>query len=405
MASDSGINVTRNNPLQVVILSKVNFCRSYAGLKYLADSLADCGINVVVFAQIPVASMDEVKGYRYPVYSCYTGLLGRIPWLRGVYFRWKIRQRIAESCDALIVNFTNPAAYVKEGVQFKNKFPNRPLIHYCPELWIPGEATNLSKHVCNYYLRNANLPDLIIDVESNRARTRAQHIGISKKVEVLMNTLPLSELPVRSPAGTLQKISCSKLPKNKRVLVYTGIVKPSIVDELTAIMSVASSDIFLLWFAQGLRESVESAQRQMHRVLGGHRVRVCESVSRPVLLGALHEADAGLIAYSCQKVKTANQKYAAPTKLFEYIALGLPVVSFGNPSIKDLVEKFDLGEVSVLDTPESLGEAINKLFRREDYDRLRSHVSNVFSNELCYEKTSRRVLGKIGSQLRADICE
>ncbi len=384
-----------NAPKKVVILSKVNFTRSYSGVKYLADAIYNNGNEVEIYAHIPRDSVQEIKHYPYHVHSCYEGLVGRIPWVRGVFFRLKIRRRISRNCDVLIVNFTNPVAYVREGVYFKKLFPGRKLIHYCPELWVPGEKTNISSRQCKYYLKNANIPDLIVDVDANRAKVRSERIGITGCIETLPNTLPQAEMPKRAPIGTLASLAGAPLPKGKKILLYTGVITASVLAELTSVMSVVMTDVCLLWFAQGPKLRIESANIEAEKLLGKDRMRISTSIPRANLLSAMYEADAGLIAYSWRDITTVNQMYAAPTKLFEYLASGLPVVSYGNPTIKKLVEDYNLGEVSILDAPESLGDAINQLFLREGFHTLSTHVRKVFDEDLCYEKASRAALSRL----------
>jgi len=257
---------------------------------------------------------------------------------------------------------------------------------------VPGEVAKFGVNQGEFYLENANVPDLIIDVDARRAKIRSDRFGLTKPVCVIPNTLPLDAIPDPAPSGTLSKISGCTLPKDKRILLFTGLASTTTLNALQAVLSAVVDRMFLLWFAHGTKKAVAKAQYTLQSRFGEDRVHVCKAVTRSVLLSAQHEADAGLIAYSYRSVPTMNQKHAAPTKLYEYLASGLPIVSYPNPTILDLVERYKLGVCSKEDAPESLAHAIVELFRRDDFSLLREHVRSVFTKELVYEKYSTSVL-------------
>ena len=372
----------------VLLLSPVNFLRASAGFYYIATALHGRGYDLEMFAHVPLEMMHETRNFSFPVHSIYEGALGRVPRIRHFAFQRKIKRDYLKECDALIVNFSNPVAYCSFGVDFKRRYPNKPLIHFCPEIWLPGEKTKFSDKALDYYLRHVNTPDLVIDIEPSRAKLRTDRLGLHKPVEVVRNTLPLETLPEFAPPGTLNKLAGRKLPTDKRVLLFTGSATVVMVNELKAILDNVSDRVFLLWFAKGTPEALAKARG----ALGKDRAHVANSVPRAALLGARWEADAGLIAYSWSAVPTANQKYAAPSKLFEFLSTGLPIVSYGNPSVKSLTEKYGIGICAREETPQALGAAIDELFARGDFSSLRGHVRSVFANELSYESSSKVAL-------------
>lgn len=377
----------------VILLSPVNILRASAGFYYIADALNERGYCVEMFAHIPVEMMHEINSLPFPVHSLYEGALGKVPRIRHLAFQRKIKRNYFEKCDALVVNFTNPVDYCKLGVEFKKHYPKKPLIHFCPELWVPGEKTKITGEALDFYLGHVNTPDMLIDVEPLRAKLRSERLGLQKPVEVIRNTLPLKSLPEFAPAGTLEKLAGRMLPKDKHILLLTGRATIAMVNEVKAIMDNVSERVFMLWFATGGDQALAKARDMLER----DRAHVAKSVPRFDLLSARWEADAGLIAYSWRSVPTLNQEYAAPSKLFEYLATGLPVVSYGNPSVKALTDKYGIGICSSEETPEALAKAVDMLFARHDFSSLREQVKSVFENELSYEKSSKDVLERMCS--------
>jgi glycosyltransferase involved in cell wall biosynthesis len=75
-----------------------------------------------------------------------------------------------------------------------------------------------------------------------------------------------------------------------------------------------------------------------------------------------------LLAYTCGAYigaiplqLSALFRYAAPNKLFEYVAAGLPVVTSDLPVIRQICEMYGCGLVCDPSSPASIAEAINRL--------------------------------------------
>lgn len=380
---------------RIVMLSPVNFLRNYSGFQYLADALHERGLSVEIFANIPRSMLPEISSLPYHVHSCYEGAFGLIPRLRHLRFRQKIRCALDNQCIAVIVNSTFSASYFREAVAFKEQYTDKRLILYCSELWLPNENSHVPHRDRVYCISHVNDADMIIDVEPHRAKLRKHYFELQKPINILPNTLPRKELPPPASPGTLAKVVGYTIPKDKYVLLFTGPVTDVTLAELMHVMKKVPDHVFLLWIGHASYNSVSNARSALQELLGADRLHICTSIPRITLLSVMHEASAGLILYSYRSYPTMNQMYAAPTKLYEYIAAGLPVVSYSNPSIKKLVDDYGLGSCAEEDVPESLGRAIEQLFARPDYALLCEHVKRVFENQLCYEECTREAMEEI----------
>ena len=113
-------------------------------------------------------------------------------------FRIKILLRgLAEDAAWLF----SELAYFREAVAIKRARPQTLLIHYCQELLTPEEFPEILTG--RFYEQHANMPDLIVDVETHRAAKRIERFNISREVLTLPNTLPLAEVPAMAPPGSL----------------------------------------------------------------------------------------------------------------------------------------------------------------------------------------------------------
>lgn len=93
--------------------------------------------------------------------------------------------------------------------------------------------------------------------------------------------------------------------------------------------------------------------------------------------------------------------YSESSKLYENIALGLPVISSANPTMVELIEKRGFGFCAGDDSPEALAKTIEKLFSVKDHNEIRKREIKAFREELCFEEIPVPVLNKI-CNLRRD---
>jgi len=376
------------NDRKLIIVSGANFLRAYSGVKYLADSLFDKGIKIEIFAPIPRQMIDEVKNYRFPVHSLFGAWYGLIPRLRVHMFRLRIRWKALREPSSWL--FTD-LSFFPEAVAIKRAKPKTTLIHYCLELLTPEEFPEL-KNV-QFYEDNANVPDLILDVDANRAAARKKRFCLTREIMVLPNTLPLTEIPRHAPNGTLSTLAGGGLPPDVPILVYIGGVhKGTGFDTIIDALSSITQPFFFLGFCNGSNRDVESIRHKVNARLGSHRGRICNSVPRQLLLSCLHEAAAGLVYYPYTDAPSINQLYCAPTKLFEYLSVGLPVIASSNPPLIDLIKHNRLGVCARDDGVVALRDAIDCLLNSKiSHD----YIRKVFSEKLCYEKVSGTVINSI----------
>jgi glycosyltransferase involved in cell wall biosynthesis len=96
-----------------------------------------------------------------------------------------------------------------------------------------------------------------------------------------------------------------------------------------------------------------------------------------------------------------NNYYTTPNKLFEYIAVGLPVAGSAFPEIKRFVDGHELGVTFDPEDSASIGAAINDALR--DPDRLAAMRANALaaSRTLAWASEAAKLLALYADQITA----
>jgi glycosyltransferase involved in cell wall biosynthesis len=164
--------------------------------------------------------------------------------------------------------------------------------------------------------------------------------------------------------------------RDKLVLVYAGA--------LTAWHGVASFlDMAKVWKEEGLpvhlvllggdkKQAAAYRKRIKNRELG-EEISALGSVPSEEIPRYLAWADAGIIAHT--------SKFSSPTKLFEYMASGLPVIAPDQPSIRRVISDEEHGFLFPAEEPEAAARLIKHFLGEEGRARIktmgaagRSHV-------------------------------
>ncbi|MBC8478253.1 glycosyltransferase, partial [bacterium] len=119
---------------------------------------------------------------------------------------------------------------------------------------------------------------------------------------------------------------------------------------------------------------------------------------------ALGEADIGVIDYAYRVEPTLNQKYCAPTKLFEFMACGLALLGSANDSLYSIIVEHEIGACATDDSIEALAAALNKLLRytANDLQSVKARARRVFAEKFSYEKCCSEPLRELVTFLKIE---
>lgn len=220
--------------------------------------------------------------------------------------------------------------------------------------------------------RYINSADAVITVNQSIAEELRKRYGIPK-VEVIYNS-------EKSPFSldSAHKIFHAKLgldPKAKILLLQGGISEGRNIDVLVAAMEYVKNNVCLVLLGDGVY--AKSLKKIVNKIGLSSRVYFMPAVPQDQLLTLTASADAGVIPY---QPTCLNNYYCTPNKLFEFIAVGLPIVASDLPEIKRIVQGNEIGLVGATNNPKSFAKLIDQFF--SDETRFTKWKSNLKSVQL-----------------------
>lgn len=375
--------MTRRKPKLIVVIG-IDFDRSYAGTQYLLDHLRDT-FEIVLCAFTDARSR---RWYRARSFSGYVFPFRDSVWNGGPLrimskiFRAFVFGRMLFARHVLITE----TAYLREAAWAK-KIKGRQMVltQFCQELYFTEEYPRGRWPATQK--RHARAPDVVIDVDPFRAAIRAEYYGLPRIPHVLRNTFPLAQLPPRAAPGTLWKLAgIAPPPAGSTVVVHAGGVgreKP--FDRIIDAVAMLKSPPFLLAFCTATEETIQRFRVLAAEKLGPGRFHLGPTVAREELRASLWEADVGVVDYTYAVEPTVNQKYCAPTKLYEFMACGLAVWGSNNDSLRDVIEREGLGRCAAGDDPRDLAAALDALLA-SDLAAKKERARTAFAEKYSYEK-------------------
>ena len=390
--------MNRRKP-RLVAVAGSEFDRVYAGTQYLLEELnRTFAVELYVFADL-----RRRDWYRRLPFPCRIVAYRDRAW-RGAHIRLmsrvfslRVRLRLLFARRVLITETPRlPEAAWARRIRGSRMI----LAQFCQELILPEEYPQ--EYWPRIQKRLARVPDIVIDVDPFRARVRAEYFQLNRMPYVLRNTIPLAQLPPPAPRGRLWELAgIAPPPAGVPVLVHAGGVgreKP--FDRVIDAVAGLARPVFLLAFCAADPETIRHFRELAARKLKPGLFCIGPAVAREQLQACLWEADIGVVDYTYSVEPTANQKYCAPTKLYEFMACGLAILGSNNESLRDVIEREGIGCCAPADRPEDLTAALGRLLDR-DLALLKTRAREIFATKYCYEQACREEAARIAAALLA----
>jgi len=204
-----------------------------------------------------------------------------------------------------------------------------------------------------------------VTVNESLAREIAQRYGVPEFMVIL--NAPARLLEPHEPPGDLLRRALG-IPADRLILLFQGgLVDHRNLELLVEAMArVRNERVILVFLGDGaLHASLEERAAQLG--LLGSRVRFHPFVPQRQLLLYTRCADAGIVPYPHVDL---NSYYCTPNKLFEYLAVGVPVLANESPELRRFVGDLGTGLNRPMTDAAGIAQAIDDLF--DDEDRLAS---------------------------------
>jgi glycosyltransferase involved in cell wall biosynthesis len=382
---------------KLVVVAGKDFDRSYAGTQNLLEGLIEVfDVEAYVFTDAPGS-----EWYARMPFRCHAVPLRGTIWdggrlhLMAKLFRIFIWIRMLFAARVLITE----TGYLREAALAKKiKGRRMVLAQFCQELALPEEYPE--EKWPPIQKRFARVPDVVIDVDPFRAGIRTAYFGLASPPHVLRNTLWLSQVPPPAPRGGLWELAgIPPPPPGMPVLVHAGGVRREkpferIIDAVAAL----GKPVFLLAFCSASEADLERLRERAAARLPPGSFHLGPAVSRERLRASLWEADVGVVDYAVSVEPTANQRHCAPTKLYEFMACGLAVLGSDNDSLREVIERSDVGRCARGETAGDLALALADLLGG-DLAAMKARARAVFAETYSYETCCAGVVRAIADDI------
>lgn len=381
--------MTNQKKTKILVLSSANPTRAYSGIKYLFQELRRREYDVEVWSLVPKSQKREYEKWGEGAKSFLFNIFGNIPKVRRLF--------VIIQAFILALNYRNQCiichelTFYKLCAYVKKMFPKTIMIHYCTELFDEKSPKHFLKYL-KYYERHVNIPDLVIECDEMRRIYRKEKYSILKPTVTIYNTIPEDEIK--------KNLKISKKKHSIPIITYTGAAYGHRqLDLIINAVKKIKNPFILKLFVYGPQHAIDKLDELCLTQLGSGKYVIVQDTPREELFDKVINSDIGIVYYNPSL--SIGNKYASPTKFFEYIAMGIPVVSSNNASLVKLIDEFNLGLYVKDQSVDALYYCINLLL---DNPTLRSDISQnekkAFHESLCYEIQTKNAFQQIEYLIR-----
>ena len=281
-----------------------------------------------------------------------------------IYFNFRVAKEISKIEPDSIVCLALGGAL--SGALAKKKNSNIQFCYDCNELFLESTKSKLKKIVWGkIQARVLKYADIIFHAETNRMQYFNEKYP-SKAISVLLENLPY-----------YQKILPSPKVNNNYKCVYLGILTPGryIEEMITAFASKDLNSLTLDIIGFGSKD-YEKHIAAICKEKNIKNVRLLPPVPHNEIYKVLKNYDIGMAFY---RNINLNNYYCAPNKVYDYIQLGIPVLTNDFPGLKNVVEYNNIGicisEVNELSIKTSINTIIDNNIKLNIDDSIRHRFS------------------------------
>ncbi|NJD21573.1 MAG: glycosyltransferase family 4 protein [Melioribacter sp.] len=212
----------------------------------------------------------------------------------------------------------------------------------------------------------------------------------SKFIENLYNikdTLVVRNIPLYQKA--VSKIDLRKkynIDPDKLILIYQGVILPGrgLKQIISAVAKLPKT--VLIIFGEG--EQKDNFIELANKLNISDRIIFAGSIDQKELINYTAGGDAGL---SLIENISISYYHALPNKLFEYIMAGLPVLCSDLPQMKEVIEKYDVGESINMENEENISTTLKRWCENTSLLEVYKKNCETASEELNWQAEYKKV--------------
>lgn len=298
----------------------VNLCSSLRNEGLIIDTLSFDWIDRKQGGEIPVIKLDKSKSSLFFYFKFFYSVCSKL---------------IFNKYDLYIASDIYNLPLLALFAEFRGKplyYDSRELFRYLAGLKNKVNVQWLLAIIEESFIGKC---DKIIVTGMMDAQVLTEDYGVNHEKFILLRNLP-------KRVKTVEKIDLRKLygfPENSLILLYQGVIlKGRGLHKLISLLP-AIDDLCLVILGDGdLRPELENYVSELQMM---DRVKFTGTISQNELLSYTASADIG-----CVLIENISRSYyyALPNKLFEYIAVGIPVLASNLPQMVQIIDEYGVGK-------------------------------------------------------------
>ena len=180
------------------------------------------------------------------------------------------------------------------------------------------------------------------------------------------------------------------LPKNKKILIMQGIGlnENRGAEEAVLMMQFMDNDHVLYFIGNGT--ILQKLKRMVNDLKLSHKVTFIDVLPYNQMMAYTRQCFLGLIF---EKINFNDEHmFSLPNKFFDYLKAGIPVLSSKAVEIKNIIEKYNVGDFIDNFEPSQIAEKILKISNNTEVYRQWKLNTMVAANELCWENEEIKLI-------------
>ncbi|MBE0651356.1 MAG: glycosyltransferase [Bacteroidales bacterium] len=217
--------------------------------------------------------------------------------------------------------------------------------------------------------------------------------SIAKLYESGYRVLPqvVRNVPLKRDLAMTTDRKSLGLPEDKKIIILqgSGINVHRGAEELVEAMQFVPDDMLLLIVGDG--DVIDILKQKAHDLKLDEKVVFKPRVPYDILMKYTAVADLGV---TLDKDNNINYRYSLPNKVFDYIQVGIPVLSSELVEIKKLIEKYQVGTFIPCHDPKQIAMKLVEIFNNTEQLGTWRNNTKTAREELNWEKESE-ILKKV----------